>query len=138
MNTQAVAAGIAARVATITTVRGASATPSDAVPASPWAVVGNHHGTLEAGSFERVTYIFPLRIYVERTADDARTGAIVNGLVDELVAAFRSGITLGAVVAQTRVTDWDTGTYVETDEAAYQCLDANIEVLVASGQSYTA
>ncbi len=138
MSTQAIAAAVAAKTAAVTGMRGASANTINALPASPWAVVGNHRGTFEAGAFEEMTYTFTMHTFVERTGDDDQTQATVNDLLDAIIAAFRSGITLGTTVAQTRITAWNTDLYQETATAKYQVLETTLEILVKSGRTYTA
>ena len=141
MSTQAVAAdiaGIAAIAATVTGVVGTSANVPETIPATPWAIVGNHHATFAAGANERIDYTFPVRFYVERVASDAQTSTVINGLIDAMMVAFRTGMTLGGIVDGLYITDWNSDLYAEVGGSRYQVLEANVHVIGRGAGDYTA
>jgi hypothetical protein len=129
---------VVAKAATITGMRGTSAKMPDSIGATPWTVVGPHSGELSPGSWEKYVYSFPLYCYLERTADDARTQAILNDLLDAFIIAYRSGISLGGTVAQTLVRSWNTDRYTEISTSKFQILELTVETTVVGGQTYTA
>ena len=136
MNTNALATAVAAKAAGITAIRGSSAVVPDTIPASPWLIVGSHAASAELGGW-KITYTFPLRCYVERAADSARTGVIVNDLVDDFVAAYWNGLTYGGTVAEGRITSWNTDLYTEVGEAFYQVIEFTLQVVVVDTTVHT-
>lgn len=137
MNTNALATAVAAKAATVTALRGYSAVVPDTIPASPWLIVGSHSAAYEAGPMDRIRYTFPLRVYVERTADAGRTQTIVNGLVDDMVTAYRNGLTYGGTVAEGRITGWNTDLYAEVGDGFYQVVEFTLFVLVLDTSAHT-
>lgn len=137
MDTNALATAIAAKAATIATLRGQSAVIPDTIPASPWLIVGSHSATYEAGNMDRVRYTFPLRCYVERTADAGRTQTTVNGLVDAFVTAYRNGLTYGGTIAEGKITGWNTDLYAEVGDGFYQVIEFTFAVLVTDTSGHT-
>jgi hypothetical protein len=137
MNTNALATAIAAKAAAIATMRGTSATVPDTIPATPWAVVGPHSATYDAGPMDKIRYTFPIRCYVQRTSSAERVQVAANDLVDAFVAAYRNGLTYGGTVAVGRIQSWDTDLYAEIGEAAYQVIEFSLFVLVLDTTGHT-
>jgi hypothetical protein len=137
MNTNALATAVAAKATSVTGVRGSSAAVPDTIPASPWVVVGPHSGTIEAGNMDRIRYTFPLRAYVQRTADDARTQTAINDLVDAMITGYRNGLTYGGTTADCHVTAWNTDLYAEVGEAFYQVVEFTMTALVIDTSGHT-
>lgn len=136
MNTNALATAVAAKAAGITGLRGYSAAVPDTIPASPWLIVGSHSATTEL-SGTVTTFTFPLRCYVERTSDSARTQVIVNDLVDDFVAAYWDGLTYGGTIAVGRITGWNTDLYAEVGQADYQVVEFTFTALVRDTTVHT-
>ena len=137
MNTNALATAVAAKAVSITGMRGTSAVVPDTIPASPWLIVGSHSATYEAGNMDRIRYTFPLRCYVERTADAGRTETTINDLVDAFVTAYRNGLTYGGTVAEGRITGWNTDLYADVGESKYQVVEFTLFVLVTDVTGHT-
>jgi len=137
MNTNALATAVALKGAGIAGLRGYSAVVPDTIPASPWLIVGSHAATYEAGNMDKVRYTFPLRCYVERTSDSARTQTTINTLVDGFVTAYRNGLTYGGTVAEGRITNWNTDLYAEVGNASYQVVEFTLFVLVLDTSGHT-
>jgi hypothetical protein len=137
MNTAALSTAIAAKASTIVGLRGYSGALPETLPASPWLIVGSHRATYEAGNMDKIRYTFPLRCYVERTADAARTQTTINGMVDAFVTAYRNGLTYGSTVAEGRITGWNTDLYTEVGEASYQVVEFTLTVLVIDVTGHT-
>lgn len=137
MNTNALCAAVAVKAAAAAGIRGASALLPDTIPGSPWAVVGPHRATYSAGNMDRIDYTFPIGVYVERTADDARAEAIINNLVDAFVTAFRNGLTYGGTVAEGRITGWDTNLYAEVGGVRYWVVEFSLAVTVLDMSGHT-
>lgn len=137
MNTNALAAAVAAKAATITGMRGTSATIPDTIPATPWTIVGDHAGTIDAGNMDKIRYTFPIRCYVERTADAGRESATINGLVDAFVTAYRNGLTYSGTVAEGRITAWNTDLYAEVGQGRYRVVEFTLFVLVLDASGHT-
>lgn len=137
MNTNALCTAVAAKASTVTALRGYSAVVPDTIPSSPWLIVGSHSATYEAGNMDKIRYTFPLRVYVERAADSARTQVVVNDLVDAMVTAYRNGLTYGGTVAEARVTAWNTDLYVEVGGALYQVVEFTLFALVLDTAGHT-
>ncbi len=135
MNTNALATAIVAKAAGITAMRGASDTVPDTIPASPWTVLGSNAGTIEGGY--RINYTFPLRCYVERTADAGRVAHTVNDLVDAFVAAYRDGLTLSGTVAESRITAWNSDLYAEVGKSEYQVIEFSLLVVLLDMAPHT-
>lgn len=136
MSTNDIASDLAAQCTNI--VRAVSPVPVDGIGPSPFAMVADHEGTIEPGNWERIDYLFPVNVYVERTADDARTAETLNDLLDALIAAFRTGIKLAGTVSQALLIGWKTDAYTETETARYKVLQLTVRVTVAQGRAYTA
>jgi len=139
VNTNALAVAVAAKAAGISGMRGASPLLPDTIPASPWSIVGAHSATFEMDSANRsrVRYTFPIRCYVERTNDAARTASLVNDLVDAFVLAYSTGLTYGATVAEGRITGWNTDLFAEVGSALYQVIELTLFVLVFDTTAHT-
>lgn len=139
MDIDAIASFLATKAAGVAGVRGASARPVDTLPGTPYAVVGAvRSGSIIPGSWERVHMTFPVRLYVARTSDAARTASTVNGFVDSFIGAFRTGGSESGTVSSTLITSWDTDVYEQVGAELYQCVDFDIEVVVTSAAGYTA
>ena len=79
---------------------------------------------------DKIRYTFPIRCYVERTADAGRESATINGLVDAFVTAYRNGLTYGGTVAEGRITAWNTDLYAEVGQSRYRVVEFTLFVLV--------
>jgi len=137
MNTNALATAIAAKAVGIAGMRGSSAVVPETIAATPWVIVGSHSATYEAGNMDRIRYTFPLRCYVERTADSGRTETIINDLVDAFVTAYRNGLTYGGTVAEGRITGWNTDLYASIGDSLYQVIEFSLFVLVTDVTGHT-
>jgi hypothetical protein len=137
MNTNALAVAIAAKAVGIAGMRGTSAVVPDTIPATPWTIVGPHQGTYEPGNMDYIRYTFPLRCYVERSADAARTQTMINALVDAFVTAYRNGLTYSGTVAQGNIIAWNTDLYAEIGEGNYQVIEFTFAVLVIDTSGHT-
>jgi hypothetical protein len=137
MNTNAVCTAVAAKAAGIAGMRGTSALLPDTIPSSPWLIVGSHAAAYDAGPMDHIHYTFPLRCYVERAPDSARTQATVNDLVDAFVTAYRNGLTLGGTVTEARITAWNTDLYAEVGSALYQVVEFTLLVVVTDTTGHT-
>jgi hypothetical protein len=135
MNTNTLAAAVVAKAAGIAGMRGTSPTAPDTIPASPWTIVGAHQAVMD-GITTHIT--FPLRVYVERVTDDARTQAVVNDLVDAMVAAYWDGITIGGTVAQARIVAWNTDLWnPDIGGVAYQVPEFTLVVTILNFNPHT-
>lgn len=102
---------IATKVATTPGVRGASARPLDAPPpSSPWVMVGTTDGIIDLiGNRERMTLVFPLRLYVERLGTDDAVVQAADDLIDPILDTMAAGITYQSVGVNTtegRIRGW--------------------------------
>ncbi len=82
---------------------------------APAIVLGQMTWTTTPGDRERSIYNFELDLYVERIADDDRTIATTDDLIDLIQAAYALGITLGqggttqqAVIRGGSSNSWET------------------------------
>jgi len=138
MDANAIATWISNTAAGVLGIRGASPTPLDSIPVTPYAVVGPIAGaTVIPGSWERVHLPYPLRIYVGRISGAGRDDNLVLSLVNGLIAAFRFGGTESGTVASSLLTHFDTALMEELGGTAYRVIDATVEVVVNSGSGYT-
>ena len=134
-----VAQAIATTAAGISGMFGTSAFPVDAIPDTPFTVVGPHTGTLPApGSWEQRILYFPVRVYLTRwsKSEDVQTAA--NAMVDSFISAFRLGITHVAGVTQIIIQSWNTGLYEVVGQETYQVVDFTIRVDIYQSATYTA
>ena len=138
MDINTIATTLATTASGISGIRGASAKPLDTIPGTPYAIIGPvQNGTVIPGSWERVHMRFPLWIYIDRTADAARTQNAINSYVNGVIAAYRSGGTESATVASTLVTEWRTDMFETVGATEYQVLEFFIDVVVNSAVGYT-
>jgi len=129
---------LATKVAAIAGMAGASATPVDSIPNTPYGVVGPPSGRLEPGNWETITAVYPLRIYIGRTSDAARTQTDANDFLDLFIAAMRAGITLGiAGVSAALLSSWNTDRFYPIGGEDYQAVDATVTVEIDQPESYT-
>ena len=137
--TTQVAQAIANRAAGISGMFAASAFPVDAIPDTPYTVVGPHTGTLPVpGSWEQRILYFPVRCYVSRTAGSTYDQQSINAMVDAFISAFRSGITDSAGVTQIIIQSWNTGLFEVVANEEYQVIDFTFRVDIFQSATYTA
>lgn len=133
--TNDLATALEAEISGITSIAAHSSTPVDAIPQTPFLYVGPPKGTILGGSWEEREYHFPMRCAIGRTTED-RDQIVVNDLLDLIVAAFRTGISLGALAASALVLTFDTDTFFTLGAADYQAILFEVQVIVMSGQTY--
>jgi len=130
---------LSVKVAAIGGMAGCSATPVDSIPNTPYGVVGPPSGRLEQGNWETINAIYPLRIYIGRTSDAARTQTDANDFLDLFIAAMRVGITLGiAGVSAALLDSWNSDRFYSVGGEDYQAVDASVRVEIDQPESYTA
>ena len=83
-----------AKGAGVAGIRGAYVRLPEVIKMAPAIVLGQMSWTTTPGNRERTTYNFELDLYVERIADDDRTIATTDDLIDLIQAAYALGITL--------------------------------------------
>jgi hypothetical protein len=142
MNTNTLSAAVVAVVAGVTTAGGVAmvgVSPEhlETLPGSPYTLTGPHQGEMLQGSWEEVTYHFPMTTFVERRDTDARMQMLINDLLDAIIAAFRSATYLGQSATVCSVTGWDSDLFSSLGGSDYQLLRFTVAVQVFSGQSYT-
>ena len=104
----AIADAVAAKFAGITGIRGASAEVPDAIGFTPYVVVFPPNGTLSRPlSQDVVETDFPCHLYLDRPGDTGRTLQKVYPYIQSVVTAWRTGITLGAIVTESFVESWE-------------------------------
>lgn len=136
--TNDLATAVKTKMASVTGIRSTYARLPDSIAAAPAAILGSPRIDVEAGSFERITYTFPLRLYVERTADDDRTAQTLYDLVDATVAAFRTGNFLdGTSTGPALVVNIDTNGYDTVAGADYFVAECELAVYQHSPQTYS-
>lgn len=129
---------VATKAAGVSGIRGASPSPVDTLPGTPYAVVQPvRTGSVIPGSWERVHMTFPLRIYIGRIADAVRTQGLINPFVNDVLAAFRTSGTESGTVASTLVTTWESDLYEVVGSETYQVLQFEVEVIVNNAVGYT-
>lgn len=138
MDANAIATWIASTAAGVSGMVGASSTPLDTIPNTPYAVVGDPKITIVPGSWERVHLAYPMRVYVGRMAGAGRDATTVRSLINGLIAAFRLGGTESGTVASSLLTDLDTNLFEDLGGTSYRVMDGTVEVVVNSGSGYTA
>ena len=132
--TNQLSVALAAEVASIAGIATAS-TPVDSIPETPFLYVGDNKGNLIGGSWEEKHYVFQLHCAITRVTED-RDQQAINDLLDQIIAAFRTGIYLGGLgIAQ--LLTWDTAKFFTLGETDYQSIDFDCEVFVYSAQTYT-
>ena len=139
MNTNAVCTAVAAKAVGIAGVRGASSVVPETIPAAPWVIVGSHSATSGGGTMgrRRIDYTFPLRCYVERTADAGRTETMVNDLVDAFVNAYEAGINYGGTATEGRITSWNTDLYASIGGSDYQVIEFSLSMRVDESSNFS-
>lgn len=138
----AVAAAIAARVATVTVpdgiapIRGATSTPPDNLAVTPYAIVVPGDDDITYGAQMRVTRVtFTVRLYLGSPTDFARRFTALHEYRNALRDIFLGATTLGGLVTQASV----TGTSINTDEYGaneYVVVDATVDC--TKGETYDA
>lgn len=128
------AAALAAEVAGL---RGASATPLDTLPGTPYAVVGAPKGNVTPGSWEIIEYIFPVDFLISRTVSEARDQVACNDLLDLVMVSLRTGISLSGAVAYILPGNFDTNTFYTIGSEAYQSVRMELTAAIVTGQTYT-
>jgi len=135
------ATAIATTVAGASGMRGCASADLDTVPGTPYGSVGLPKVSVEQGAWERVTYTWPVRIFVARVADGPRTTTEVYGLVDAIIVAFRSGIAGGlsaSGVLMTLIETGDMDRFYSVGGEDYQAFDLALTTTVGRGTTYTA
>ena len=86
---------IIAKGAGVVGIRGAYVRLPEVIKMAPAIVLGQMSWATTPGNRERSIYTFELDLYVERVADDDRTIATTDDLIDLIQAAYALTITLG-------------------------------------------
>lgn len=134
-----IAQAIANQAKAVAGIRWALPQPPDALPGTPCAIVGPPSGRLDQpGSWERLYWTYPLRVYVATTNDTAHTQADTNDLLDLFLIGFRTGIGLTGLVAQSVITSWQTDRFYTIGAEEYQCIDFVVTVELERSATYTA
>ena len=138
MDVNAIANYIATKAGGISGIRGASGQSVDTIPAAPYVVVGAvHQGSIIPGSWERTRMDFPVRLFIARTADAARTDSTVNSFVNAFIAEFRTQGTESGAVASTVITYFSTDYEETVGGEDYDGIEFTVEVVVNSAVGYT-
>jgi hypothetical protein len=133
-----VAQGLAADAAAVAGIQGASATPVDALPATPFVVIGPPRGSMVGGSWERLFLIYPMHLFFIRAASADRDQVAINDFCDLFITGFRTGITLGvAGVVEALIASWDTNKEQDVNGDTYQLIEFVVSVEVDRPASYT-
>lgn len=133
-----IATGLAADAAAVSGIQGSSATPVDGLSTTPFVVVGPPRGTMIGGSWERLFLVYPMTLFFLRAASADRDQVAINDLVDNFIAQFRFGITLGvAGVCEALISSWDTNKEQDVGGDTYQVVDFAVTVEVDRAASYT-
>lgn len=135
--TNQLATALAAWGAGISGVVGASATPVSTIPGTPYITVNAPRVTITGGSWETVEYDFPFWYLLERTADEAVQQVQVNDALDLIVAAFRSGISLGGLAVSAEGHTADTDKFAKLGATEYQVIEFHVTVTVMQPETYT-
>lgn len=136
----AIAAAIAARVATLTVpasvpaIRGATSTPPDNLQTLPYAIVLPGGDDIAYGASSRIVRgTFTVRLYLGSPTDFARRFPALHAYRTALRDIFLGATTLSGLVDQASV----TGTSIATDEYGaneYVVVDATVECV--KGEPY--
>jgi hypothetical protein len=132
--TNQLATALAAEVAAIAGLTTA-ATPVDSLPTTPFLYVGPSKGTIIGGSTEELVYMFPLHCLIGRASED-RDQYAINELLDQIIAAFRTGMYLGGL-AIAELLAFDTDKFYEVDQVSCQSVDLDCRVTRITAQTYT-
>lgn len=126
------------KMASVTGIRSTYARIPDTIAAAPAAILGPPRIEVEPGQYEKITYTFPLSLYVERTADDARTAQTLYDLVENTIAAFRTGNFLtGASTGPALLVSIDTNGFDTVGGADYFVAQCELQVHHHSPQTYS-
>ena len=136
--TNQIAAALAVEAAAISGVTGASATPVNSIPDTPYVYIGPPRVQQVPGSWESRIYTFPMHYLVARVSgDEAADQAVINDALDAVLNAWRTGVTLGGLgIAEIVAADGDKFYTVATQE--YQSVDFDVRVSVYGAGGYTA
>ena len=133
-----VATALAADASAVATISGASATPVDTLPNTPYVVIGPPRGTIITGSWERLFIVYPMHLFYARTSTADRDQVALNDLVDLFISGFRTGITQGvAGVVEAVIASWDTNKVQDVGGESYQLVEFLICVEVDRAATYT-
>jgi len=136
-----IATAIAATVAGASGMRGCAPTDPDTIPGTPYGAVGLPKVHVESGAWERITYTWPIRLFVARVADGPRTVVSVYDLIDAIIVAFRTGISGGlsaSGVLQTLIETGDADRFYDVGGETYQAFDMVVTTTVGRSTTYTA
>ena len=136
-----IAGAVATKVAAVSGIRGCSPRDPDSIPAYPWAVVGLPKVSIQPGTWETLTYTFPVRVYVARAADGPRATASCYDLFDATLVALRTGIKYGlsaSGVAEGILSDAELDRFWEIGGELYQGVEMTLVVSIGRGTTYTA
>jgi hypothetical protein len=136
-----IATAIAATVAGASGMRGCASADLDTIPGTPYGAVGLPKVRVDQGAWERVTYTWPVRLFVARVSDGPRTTVAVYDLIDAVVVAFRTGISGGlsaSGVLETLIETGDADKFYDVGGETYQALDMTVTTTVGRSTTYTA
>lgn len=139
--TNDIATAVSTKVAAVSGMRGCSARDPDTIAATPWAVVGLPRLVASPGSWERLDYVFPLRVYAARTSDGPRVTQTVYDTFDAVFAALRTGIAYGlsaSGVAEGLLGEVQFDRFWEVGGEIYAGFEGELTVTVVGGRTYTA
>lgn len=135
--TNQLATNMAAVVAGVAGMAGASPVQLDFIPNTPYAYIGPPKWSQVGGSWEVREYRFPLHILLARTATADREQTAINDLLDLVDATFRTNVTLSGLATSTLLLTADTDLYEDVGGETYILISCDVQVMCMSGQSYT-
>jgi hypothetical protein len=138
----AVAAAIAARVATVTLpagvapIRGATSSPPDVLQITPYAIVLPAGDSIAYGAASRIlTVSYIVRLYLGSTTDYARRFPALHAYRTALRDIFLGATTLGGLVDQASVVSTSIGT---DDYGGNELVVVDVIVETVKGEPYDA
>lgn len=110
----------------------------DALASTPCAVACQPRGDITPGSRQVAVIAFPVRFYVERVADDARSSVLANGLVNGFITALALHSSQTGLWTEIQRIAFDADVYYEVAGARYLAVDFTITILVRETATYAA
>lgn len=112
-------------------IRYAYAREQETIPGTPAVVVGMAtSASVIPGNRQVTNFALPVRLYVERLADQPRDVATAYGYVSTFVTTYAVNQSLNGSVQDAYITAWDTGVYDEIGGALYSVVDFTLNVTV--------
>lgn len=131
MNLVTITDNIALVAASITGIRGAYGQEPDAVPGTPFVIVGLPRAFEVIPGNRTVTNMaIPVRLYIERLSDEKRDARIAYGYVATFITTFALDQSLGGTVSDCTITGWDTNQFDAVAGATYAVVEFTASVTV--------